>query len=187
MKKNKTEQPENDDFDLSPLKEKLKKKRINSRKKGNTFELKICKILNEKFNTTEFCRSPGSGAFATTHKLPEYMKIQGDIITPKDFKFTLECKKGYNKLGLDSFLNTKSDFYSMIAQATKDYKNSSKNNWAILIQQDRQEILFISEIDIKNHSHSFDRIEISILNTKPIYIYRLSDILKLDRSFFFIY
>ena len=38
-----------DDFDLSPLKNK---KKLNSRAKGNRFENKIAKQLNERFHTT---------------------------------------------------------------------------------------------------------------------------------------
>ena len=54
-----------------------KKKRVNSKRKGSTFERNIAKILNERFNTKEFARTPGSGAFGTTHKnLPHYFKEQ---------------------------------------------------------------------------------------------------------------
>ena len=50
-----------DNFDISGLK---KKKKIDSRTKGSSFERQVAKKLNERFNTTEFMRSPGSGAFA---------------------------------------------------------------------------------------------------------------------------
>ena len=97
-----------DNFDLKNLMIS-RKKRKNSRTKGNSFERKICSILNEFFETTEFIRSPGSGAFSTTHNLPEHLKFSGDLITPKSFKFTIECKKGYNKENIGSVFNTKSD------------------------------------------------------------------------------
>ena len=72
-----------DNYDISNLKQK---KKINSRTKGSGFERQICKMFNKRFNTSEFCRSPGSGAFATTHSLPEHLKIYGDLITPEKFK-----------------------------------------------------------------------------------------------------
>ena len=53
-------------------------------------------------------RSPGSGAFSTTHKLPDHLKFSGDLITPKNFRFIIECKKGYNKENLGSIFNLKS-------------------------------------------------------------------------------
>ena len=86
----------NDNYDLSNLRKKPKRK--NSRTKGNTFERQIAKALNDRFDTTEFSRSPGSGAFATTHSLPDHLKIYGDLITPQKFKFCIECKKGYNNM-----------------------------------------------------------------------------------------
>jgi Holliday junction resolvase len=113
-----------DDFDFSNLK---KKKRVNSRTKGSSFERSICKILNERFNTTEFSRSPGSGAFATTHSLPEHLKIYGDLITPEKFKFCIECKKGYNHLNLYSLYNYSSEFWKFIEQCEKDSKKCSSN------------------------------------------------------------
>ncbi len=91
-----------DNYDISPLK---KKKRKNSRAKGSTFERSIAKTLNDRFNTSEFSRSPGSGAFATTHTLPDHLKIYGDLITPQNFKYCIECKKGYNNQNLYSLYN----------------------------------------------------------------------------------
>ena len=73
-----------------------KKPRVNSRRKGNAFEREIAKLFNTRFNTSEFARTPGSGAFATTHTLPEYLQIHGDLITPKDFAYVIECKTGYD-------------------------------------------------------------------------------------------
>ena len=53
-----------DNYDISKLK---KKKKVNSRTKGATFERQIAAMLNKRFDTKEFSRTPGSGAFATTH------------------------------------------------------------------------------------------------------------------------
>lgn len=130
-----------DNFDLSKLK---KKKRLNSKNKGNTFQRKVAGLFNERFKTTEFCPTPGSGAFATTHNLPDYLKIHGDLITPKNFKFCIECKKGYNKEGLGSLLNTKSDFWGFWNQAKRD-ADAAKKQPLLIIQQDRQKILVVIE------------------------------------------
>ena len=92
-----------DNYELDELLTKPKRK--NSRTKGNAFERQIAKALNNRFKTTEFSRSPGSGAFATTHSLPEHLKIYGDLITPDKFKYCIECKKGYNHLNLYSLYN----------------------------------------------------------------------------------
>ena len=131
-----------DNYDISPLKKK-KAKRVNSRTKGNAFERSVAKLLNENFSTDEFSRSPGSGAFATTHKLPEHLKIFGDLITPKEFKYTIECKKGYNKENIYSLLNDSSKVWEFIRQSEKDAEACGKLA-LLLYKQDRQKTLAIA-------------------------------------------
>ena len=98
--------------DLLDFGEFSKKKRVNSKRKGSTFERKIAKMMNERFDTKEFSRTPGSGAFATSHKnLPENLRISGDLITPITFPFVVECKNGYD-VQLDDLFKRKSDFHS---------------------------------------------------------------------------
>lgn len=166
-----------DDFDVSPLK---KKKKVNSRAKGNRFENKIAKMLNERFNTEEFCRSPGSGAFATTHKLPEYLKIYGDLITPEKFKFIIECKKGYNEEQISELLNPKSTTLKMIAQAHRDSKKSSRKFLLIIGQNRRDPIAITNEMSLPvkgpTLKGSFEDLEVSM--------FRLSDLLSIKDSYF---
>jgi len=168
-----------DDFDVSPLK---KKKKVNSRAKGNRFENKIAKMLNERFNTEEFCRSPGSGAFATTHKLPEYLKIYGDLITPEKFKFIIECKKGYNEEQISELLNPKSTTLKMIAQAHRDSKKSSRKFLLIIGQNRRDPIAITNEMSLPvkgpTFKGSFEDLEVSM--------FRLSDLLSIEESYFFL-
>ena len=128
-----------DIFDISKLK---KKKKVNSRTKGSSFERQICKSFNSRFNTKEFCRSPGSGAFATTHSLPKHLKIYGDLITPINFKYCIECKKGYNKENLYSLYNYRSSFWKFIDQCEKDSEKCGKVPM-VIFKQDRQPILTI--------------------------------------------
>lgn len=156
-----------DSYDSKLLKEKLsKKKRVNSRSKGNTFERKICALLNDRFNTTEFCRSPGSGAFATTHSLPDYLKVYGDLITPKNFKHIIECKKGYNKVNINSIFNNSSELWEFIKQSERDSQVSGKTS-VIVYQQDRQPALIISRIGLFSRfsdTITFDQYEINLLD-----------------------
>jgi len=150
-----------DNYDLNELRKKPKRK--NSRTKGNTFERQIAKLLNNRFKTSEFSRSPGSGAFATTHTLPDHLKIYGDLITPQKFKFCIECKKGYNNQNLYSLYNHSSEIWKFIAQSEKD---SGKCGLIpmVIFKQDRQPILAIipqtvavtediKYIEIHNHKH----------------------------------
>ena len=62
------------------------KPRVNGKRKGASYERQLAKKLNLRFNTKDFSRTPGSGAFATTHTLPKHLQIHGDLITPENFK-----------------------------------------------------------------------------------------------------
>ena len=132
-----------DNYDISALK---KKKRKNSRTKGSAFERSIAKTLNDRLNTSEFSRSPGSGAFATTHTLPDHLKIYGDLITPQNFKYCIECKKGYNNQNLYSLYNYSSEFWGFLDQCQKDSEKCDRIPM-VIFKQDRQPTLAI----IPNH------------------------------------
>ena len=131
-----------DNFDLTNLKSD-KKKRTNSKAKGSRFERKIATIFNDKFNTKDFSRTPGSGAFATTHSLPEHLQLHGDLITPKNFKYCIECKKGYKNVKINNLLDYSSQLWKFIYQSEKDSEKCRKEPM-ILFQQDRQPILAIA-------------------------------------------
>lgn len=71
-----------------------------SKTKGNKFENDVVKALNEAYNTTEFSRTPNSGAmmgrtnWGKNQGLAEGVKrtLGSDLIVPDDFKFSIECK-----------------------------------------------------------------------------------------------
>ena len=130
-----------DDYDLTNL-QKEEKKRTNSKAKGSRFERKIATMFNDRFKTTEFSRTPGSGAFATTHSLPEHLQIYGDLIAPKNFIYNIECKKGYKNIKLNNLLDYSSQLYKFINQCEKDAQKCKKEPM-LLFQQDRQPILAI--------------------------------------------
>ena len=171
-----------DNYDISSLK---KKKKVNSRTKGSSFERQIAKTFNDRFNTTEFSRSPGSGAFATTHTLPDYLKIYGDLITPQNFKYCIECKKGYNKENLYSLYNYSSPFWGFLDQCLKDSEKCDKIPM-VIYKQDRQPTLAIvpnyvkvnmlqQYIEIQKQEDAF---------TLRVYrIYKLEDLLEDYDSF----
>ena len=156
-----------DNYDLNQLRKKPKRK--NSRTKGNTFERQIAKLLNDRFKTTEFSRSPGSGAFASTHTVPDHLKIYGDLITPNKFRFCIECKKGYNHLNLYSLYNYSSDFWKFIEQSEKDSEKCSKVPM-VIFKQDRQPTLAIVP-DTVVTTGAIKYIEIHNRNTYRVYLF----------------
>ena len=129
-----------DILDLQKLK---KKKRVNSKAKGGAFERQMANMLNEQFQTKDFNRTPGSGAFATTHQLPEHITVAGDLITPLNFKFCIECKKGYNNQTIYSLLDYNSKIWEFIEQSEKDAKKLKKVPM-IIYKQDRKDTLVIT-------------------------------------------
>ena len=160
-----------DNYDFSKLK---KKKKVNSRAKGSTFERQIAKLLNNRFNTTEFSRTPGSGAVATTHTLPDYLKIYGDLITPIKFKYCIECKKGYNKENLYSLYNYSSDTWKFIDQCQKDSDKCDKIPM-VIFKQDRHPTLAIVPSNIPYQATNF----IEIYKEGKVYrVYLFDDLLK---------
>ena len=160
-----------DNYDFSALK---KKKRVNSRAKGSSFERAVAKILNDRFNTTEFSRTPGSGAFATTHTLPDHLKIYGDLITPLNFKYCIECKKGYNKENLYSLYNYSSDTWKFIEQCEKD-SEKCQNIPMVIFKQDRQKTLAIVPYNSLYKSNNYIEIH---KEEKTYRIYLFDDLLK---------
>ena len=168
-----------DKYDLSNLRKKPKRK--NSRTKGNTFERQVAKLLNDRFKTEEFSRSPGSGAFATTHKLPDHLKIYGDLITPVKFKFCIECKKGYNNQNLYSLYNHSSDIWKFIEQSEKDSAKCGLTSM-VIFKQDRQPTLAILPQSV---AVTEDIKYIEIHNKKQYRIYLFEDLLKCWDSMWF--
>jgi hypothetical protein len=151
-----------------------KKPRINSRTKGNAFERALAKKLNLRFDTTEFCRTPGSGGFATTHKLPEHLHVHGDLITPKDFKFIIEAKRGYD-IKFEDIWKPKSKLFEFIAQATRDGE-AGKKPWLLIYKKDRQKEIVICEVSLPS---------IPKATIKQYNLYLLEDILALPDEVFY--
>lgn len=165
-----------DDFDVSKL---IKKKRKNSKKKGNKFERDLATILNEKFDTKDFCRTPGSGAFATTHTLPEHLRVYGDLITPLNFKYTIESKVGYNKESIISLFNENSILSQMILQARRDGEKSKKL-FLLIIKQDYQKAIVVSNDNgLESHLNK-------VLKFNDLILFEFDEMITLDRKLFFI-
>ena len=130
-------------------------------------------------------RSPGSGAFSTTHNLPEHLKFSGDLITPKNFRFIIECKKGYNKENLGSTFNTKSDLLNFIQQADRDARKIQKQ-FLIVFQQDRKDMLCIfsknTNLMLADKAALIDNLLLTI-GVETYVMCRLPELLSITRKF----
>jgi len=115
----------------------------NPKKKGNAFELRCAKQLTERFGSA-FSRSPNSGAFGTTH---ESAQLMGDLITPQNFRFSVECKSGYN-LDFQCFFadsGHRRKLLSFFKQAAKDANAQSKQPMVIYKKNNRAAWAFIRD------------------------------------------
>lgn len=165
-----------DNFNLEPI---LRKNRKNSKRKGNAFELQIAKQLNEHFKTDEFVRSPGSGAFSTTHKLPKNLQLAGDLLTPQGFRFIIECKKGYNQIRIQDLFSPSCEVWKFARQAEKDAKRTGKD--AIIIwKQDRKKTLLITK---DSNIESYLSTKNTVLKINKYCILLLEEVLKLPKEF----
>jgi hypothetical protein len=105
---------------------------INSKQKGNGFERKIATILSDRFaewtgKTASFRRNADSGSFfggsnQTRTESHDLSKAEfGDIISPLDFKYSLECK----------FYKTPPSFSMILQQDCKMF-----DEWIKKVEQD---------------------------------------------------
>lgn len=154
--------------------------RKNSKKKGSNYESKLCKQLNERFKTKEFSKTPGSGAYATTHNLPEHLKIYGDVITPKNFRFVIDAKKGYNHLAMTDCLNPRSELYQMLEHLATDARKAHKQ-FILVVCQDRRDPVAIVHKDVIGISQT----HVEKFHFKSYTGLLLSDLLSFEDSFFF--
>lgn len=132
-----------------------KKKRVNSKKKGNRVELELTKLLTTHFGR-DFSRSVGSGnRWGQVANLPSHAKmtLTGDICSPEGFLWVIECKGGYeDQIDLNNALDggcAKLDDF--IQQSTHDnaqsgrkpiiiWKRSRKPWLAMLLKDDLGEL-----------------------------------------------
>lgn len=139
-----------------------RKKRVNSIRKGNRGESKICKILSKHFDAP-FSRTPGSGMFGTIRKMSKQATdvLSGDIITPENFAWSLEIKTGYD-LDLINLFITKEQVFkgkstdkktieqSFIDKASRDAARVDKRPM-IIYQKDHRPPIVIFPINPSNN------------------------------------
>jgi len=115
--------------DIISNKQKRKRK-ADGKKKGNRVELELSKLLNARFNCQDFSRAVGSGnRWGQVRHLPKHARevFSGDLIVPKNFKFCLESKGGYDGIDLNSiFVRGNSELDNFLDQVSKDSKRCSR-------------------------------------------------------------
>jgi hypothetical protein len=162
--------------------------KTNGKSKGNSFERKIANLLSERFKDylkieKGFRRNPDSGSFfggineSRTEIYGTEFAIFGDLICPKQFRFSIECKHYKSAPSFQSIISKDvKDWDKWLNQAEQDSKNSEKELFLIIKYNNTEEIVFLN--------NKVDNLE-EIFVYKGKYIYNLNSILKLDNIFFF--
>ena len=161
---------------------------INSKSKGNTFERKIANLFSERFKSItgkdqSFRRNIDSGSFfggsnqkrTITHDLDK--AIFGDIVSPNNFVFNIECKHYASAPSLASiFKQSCKEWDKWIDQSLQDGLSANKQPIIIVKYNKIDELIILAQLpkDLK-----------FIIKYKNYYISTLIDFLLLDNSVFF--
>jgi len=162
---------------------------MKSKNKGNTYERKISNLLSAKFKdylqeSQGFRRNPDSGSFfggsnskkIETHNL-DYA-VFGDIICPKNFKFSIECKHYKTPPSFKSIIMNKvTQWDQWISQARLDAKNSGKLPFIIIKYNNIDDIVMVQT--------QFSGLQ-EIFKYDGVYIYLLSSVIALPDNEFFV-
>ena len=178
MSKGKKESSIEEEFEELSL---PKKKRINSKKKGNAAELALSKIFNEKFGNGKFARTVMSGAylgksnFTRSSLLTEEQQLAfiGDLITPLNFKFCIESK-AYETADFWDLFNESSPINEWFKQTETDSKRAHKKPLIIVKYNNKKRIVYTKE-----------PIENPVFTFKGWNCLWLEDFLNLPNEFFF--
>ncbi len=162
--------------------------KVNGKSKGNNFERTIANMFSERFAAhtgipQSFRRNPDSGSFfggtnvsrVETHDTD--WAIYGDLICPRNFNFSVECKHYKTAPTLNSILKEDvSDWNKWLKQARQDAKTSGKH-MMVIIRYNRTETLVMFDKNILDID--------PIIHYKDVEIFTLKEVLEREDSFFF--
>ena len=113
---------------------------VNSKKKGNRFELKIAKLLTEKTGV-KWYRVPLSGAFATKQGTKD-IRFKGDIYTDDKYynNIVIECKATKDRITLEDIYNIKSKLWKWIQQSERE---SNNKQWLLFFKANNGKIFIL--------------------------------------------
>lgn len=161
---------------------------VNSKNKGNTYERKISNLLSVRFKSLlnedkGFRRNPDSGSYfggsnlskLKTHNL-DYA-VFGDIICPKNFKFSIECKHNKTPPTFTALVNQKNTTWDRwIDQAVQDAQSGGKKALIIIKYNNVPDLVLLTDLLPPAHP---------VLNYKGFNLYKLDYLMQQPDSYFF--
>lgn len=166
-------------------------KKVQGKKKGNGFERRISNLLSKRFEPLlniekAFYRNADSGSYfggsnkqrIQTHTL-DYA-VFGDLVCPKNFKFSIECKHYKTPPTFKSIVNHDvTQWNNWLNQATQDAKSSNRQMCLIVKYNNVDEIIFLTDNLNNNIKCNY------IIYQQKYFIYSLSDWLLMPDDYFF--
>jgi hypothetical protein len=161
---------------------------VNGKSKGSSFERKIANNLSARFEDklgvkNGFRRNPDSGSFfggsnkARTESYSLDYAIFGDLICPKSFTYSIECKHYKTPPSFKSVIShSVTQWDTWLAQAEQDAVSSNRSMSLIIKYNNVDEIVFLKEPVLQ---------DIVAARYKDYYIYQLSDWLSMPDGHFF--
>ncbi len=163
---------------------------VNGKQKGNSFERKIANQLSNVFESITgvehgFRRNPDSGSFfggsnvARTETYDTDYAIYGDLICPRNFRFSVECKHYKTAPPLDAVMKQKvKQWDDWLGQAEQDAKVAQKE-MLLIVKYNRTETMAFVDHEL------YGEID-PVFIYKGNYVYSLDEMLTvMDKEDFF--
>jgi len=130
---------------------------VNGKAKGSSFERKIANALSARFENrlgikNGFRRNPDSGSFfggtnkARTESYSLDYAIFGDLICPRDFSYSVECKHYKTAPSFQSVLkHAVTQWDQWLAQACQDAEASARKMVLVVKYNNVEEMVFLHQ------------------------------------------
>lgn len=171
-----------DDYNIDDISKNKKKKKVNGKKKGNRTELDLTKILTERFKQS-FSRTVGSGARWSQANLPKHAAevFSGDLVVPKNFKFTIESKGGYDSIDLGAvFVSGNKELDGFLDQASEDAKRCGRKPMLCWKRKRKPWIAFVLSTELENKEFKYAIKYGKWTGVALEYLLKLDDVFFLD-------
>jgi hypothetical protein len=130
---------------------------VNGKSKGSTFERKIANLLSARFEaklgkSNGFRRNPDSGSFfggsnkTRTESYDLDYAIFGDLICPRDFAYSVECKHYKTAPSMNGLLRHEvAQWDGWLAQAEQDATSSNRKMILVVKYNNVDIMVFLHE------------------------------------------
>jgi len=161
--------------------------KVNGKQKGNNFERKVANLLSDRFKEhlgieKGWRRNPDSGSFfggqnqTRTETYGTEFAIFGDLICPKAFLYSIECKHYKTAPSFQSIMNGEvKQWDTWIEQAEQDAKKADKKMLLLVKYNNVDELVFVDDTEALDLR----------LTYKGKKVYKLADFLTMDTTKFF--